>query len=67
MSFELRRRAQNKGPDEKRFDELANAVEKFTTCFLDPLRYDDVKCKEFGNGLEEILDDVIQLDQKKVL
>ena len=46
---------------------MANSVEKFTSCFLDPLRYDESKREEFGDGLEEILDDAIQLDQKKVL
>lgn len=46
---------------------MANSVEKYTTYYLDPLRYDEIKREEFGDGLEEILDHAIQLDQKKVL
>ena len=36
------------------------------TFWLDPLRYDQKMREEFGNGLDEILKDAIQLNQKKV-
>ncbi|KAJ7358637.1 hypothetical protein OS493_022069 [Desmophyllum pertusum] len=66
VSFELRRRADNKGPDEERFNQLANSVEKFTYCLLDPLRSDQEKREQFGeNFLDDIVDDAIDLDQKK--
>jgi len=65
VNFELRRRANQKGPDEKRFHQLANSVESFTTCLLDPLRYDQDRREKFGDGLDEILKDAIQLNQKK--
>ena len=41
-------------------------MENFTTFWLDPLRYDQKMCEEFGDGLDEILKDAIQLNQKKV-
>ena len=67
MSFELRRLADKKGPDEERFKQLANSVEAFTYCLLDPLRSDKVERKKFReNFLDYIMDDAIDLDQKKV-
>ena len=43
-------------------------MEEFIYCFLDPLRSQDVKQIQFGNSvLDEILDDAIDLEQKKVL
>ena len=45
---------------------MANSVESFTTCLLDPLRYDQDRREKFGDGLDEILKDAIQLNQKKV-
>jgi len=65
VSFELRRLADSKGPDEERFNQLATSVEKFTTCLLDPLKANPSKREEFGDALDEILDDAIQLKQKK--
>ena len=66
MSSELRRLADSKGPDEERFNELANSVEEFTSSLLDPLRAEQRRREEFGVALDEILDDAIQLKQKKV-
>ncbi|KAJ7386822.1 hypothetical protein OS493_006852 [Desmophyllum pertusum] len=66
VNFELRKLADSKGPDENRFNQLANSVEEFTTSFLDPLRSDQRWREEFGDGLDEILEDAIQLEQKKV-
>lgn len=66
VSFELRKLADNKGPEEERFNQLANAVEEFTSCLLDPLKADQRRREEFGDGLDDILDDAIRLKQKKV-
>ena len=41
-------------------------MENFTTCLLDPLRYDQTRREKFGDGLDEILKDAIHLNQKKV-
>lgn len=41
-------------------------MENFTTCWLDPLRYDQEMYEEFGDCLDDILKDAIQLNQKKV-
>lgn len=65
INFELRRRANQKEPDEKSFHQLADSVENFTFRWLDPLTYDQKMCEEFGNGLDGILKDAIQLNQKK--
>ena len=62
----LRDLAETKGADIERFNQLANSVENFMTFWLDPLRYDQKMREEFGNGLDEILKDAIQLNQKKV-
>ena len=66
VSFELRKLADSKGPDEERFNQLANSVEEFTSCLLDPLRADQRRREEFGDALDDILDEAIQLQQKKV-
>lgn len=65
VSFELRKLADNKGPEEERFNQLANAVEEFTSCLLDPLKADQRRREEFGDALDDILDDAIRLKQKK--
>ncbi|KAJ7379862.1 hypothetical protein OS493_012614 [Desmophyllum pertusum] len=66
-SFKLRRLADSKGPDEGRFNQLANSVEKFTYCLLDPLSSDQEEREQFGEHfLDDIVDDAIDLDQKKV-
>lgn len=49
------------------FNKLANSVEDFTTCLLNPLQTDQLLRKGFGNFiLDDILDDAIELKQKKV-
>lgn len=58
--------ADSKGPDENRFNQLANSVEEFTTTMLDPLRSNQRRREEFGDDLDEILEDAIRLEQKKV-
>ena len=67
VSFKLRRLADSKGPDEGRFNQLANSVEEFTYCLLDPLRSDKGQREQFGEHvLDYIVDEAIDLDQKKV-
>lgn len=67
MSFRLRRWADKKGPDEERFKQLADSVEEFTYRLLDPLRSDEESREKFGEYvLDYIMDEAIDLDQKKV-
>lgn len=65
MNFELRRLATSKGPDENRFNQLANSVENFTFHLLDPLKCDQRRREEFGDDLDGILEDAIYLQQKR--
>ena len=59
--------AETKGADIERLNQLANSVEEFTTSFLDPMRGDDKLRKNFGvDLLDEVLDDAIEFEQKKV-
>ena len=41
-------------------------MENFTTCLLDPLKYDEPKRKEFGDTLDGLFKKAIKLNQKKV-
>ena len=58
--------ADNKGPDEERFNQLAKSIEEYTTCLLDPLRSNESRRENFGNAMDNILDEAIQLKQKQV-
>ena len=66
MNFELRRLAGKKGPDEEDFTKLANSVDEFTSCLLDPLKSNTEDRHAFGNSLDYLLDAGIELEQKKV-
>ena len=67
VSFQLRELADKRGADEEKFNQLANSVEAFTSCLLDPLRSHEEDREEFGVlVLDHIIDDAIDLDQKKV-
>ena len=49
------------------FNQLANSVEAFTSDLLDPLRSNEKLRERFGiSVLDNIIDDAIDLDQKKV-
>ena len=53
--------------DAGRFKRLANSVEEFTYCLLDPLKTDSGWCKQFGDySLDEMLNDAIEFKQRKV-
>ena len=41
-------------------------MENFTTCLLDPLKYDERRRKEFGDTLDGLFKKAIKLNQKKV-
>ena len=50
------------------FIKLANSVEDFTTRLLDPMQSNQQQREGFGYFiLDDILDDVIELEQKKVI
>ena len=50
------------------FNKLADSVEDFTTRLLDPMQSDQSQRYGFGNFiLDDILDDAIDLEQKKVM
>ena len=66
MNFKLRRLAGEKGPDEEDFTKLANSVDEFTSCLLDPLKSKTEDRHSFGNSLDYLLDVGIELEQKKV-
>lgn len=67
VNFKLRGLAEKTGCDVGMFKQLANSVEEFSYRLLDPLKSDPGWCKQFGdNSLDYILDDAIELEQKKV-
>ncbi|XP_078372504.1 uncharacterized protein LOC144656151 isoform X2 [Oculina patagonica] len=65
VNFELRRLANKKGPDEDEFTKLANSVDEFTTCLLDPLKSHTEDRRAFGDSLDDVIDAGISLEQKK--
>ena len=72
VNFKLRGLAEEMGPEVAKFKQLANSVEEFTYCLLDPLKsrkssHEDRSCEQFGDySLDFILDDAIEFEQKKV-
>ena len=67
MNFKLRRLAEEKGPDETDFTVLANSVDEFTNCLLDPLKSNTVDRNALGDSLDYIVDKGIEWEQKKVV
>ena len=67
VSFKLRRLADKKGPDEDDFTKLANSVDEFTSCLLDPLKTNTEARHTFGDSLDYLVDAGINLEQKKVI
>ena len=65
-NFQLRRLASKKGPSEEDFTELANSVDKFTSCLLDPLKSDTEARHAFRDSLDDVMDSAINWEQKKV-
>lgn len=66
-NFELRRLARKKGPSEEEFTRLANSVDQFTSCLLDPLKSHTEARHAFGDSLDDVMDAGIEWEQKKVL
>ena len=65
-SFNLRRLASKKGPSEEDFTKLANSVDKFSTCLLDPLKSQIEARHAFGDSIDDVMDAAINLEQKEV-
>jgi len=68
VSHRLRSLAKCKGSEGEMFNKLANSVEDFTTRLLDPMQSDQLQREGFGYFiLDDILDEAIDLKQKKVI
>ena len=46
---------------------LANSVDEFTSCLLDPLKTNTEARHAFGDSLDYLVDAGINLEQKKVI
>ncbi|XP_068706228.1 uncharacterized protein [Montipora foliosa] len=66
-SSELRRRADKKEQDEEEFTKLANSVDEFSCSLLNPLKSDIEFRHTFADSLDQVIDDAIEMDQKKIL
>ena len=66
MSGYLSYQARQDRPDVEELDKLANSVEEFTTCLIDPLKSDTKEREAFGETLDLIIDKAIKYKQKKV-
>ena len=66
MSGKLKSVAHDERPDVEELKSLANSVEEFTTCLIDPLKSDKPSRESFGESLDSIIDEAIQNKQMKV-
>lgn len=66
VSGYLRYQALQDRPDVEELKKLANSVEEFTTCLIDPLKSDTRGREAFGDSLDLILDKAIEYNQGKV-
>lgn len=67
ISYKLRLESRKKGPDAERFQRLANSLEEFTYCLLDPLKTNTRLCEDFGKTyLDDLVNKAIEFEQKKV-
>ncbi|XP_044173143.1 uncharacterized protein LOC114958471 [Acropora millepora] len=67
VSGYLRYQAHTDRPDVEELDKLANSVEEFTTCLIDPLKSDTKEREAFGETLDLIIDSAIKHKQEKFL
>ena len=67
VNFKLHRLAGRKGSGEEDFTKLANSVDEFTTCLLDPLKSKKEARHAFGDSLDYLLEAGIEMKQKKVI
>ena len=58
--------AKEKGPGAEEFAKMANSVEAFTSCLLDPLKSNMEALHVFGNSLDDLMDAGIDRKQKTV-
>ncbi len=66
MSGYLKYQARQDRPDVEELEKLANSVEEFTTCLIDPLKSDTKDREAFGDSLDLIIDKAIEYNQGKV-
>ena len=66
MNLEVRRRADEKGPDEDEFNRLAHSVDEFTCSLLNPLKSNAENRQIFADSLDDVMENAIELEQKKV-
>lgn len=66
MSGYLKYQARQDRPDVEELEKLANSVEEFTTCLIDPLKSDTKDREAFGDTLDLIIDKAIEYNQGKV-
>lgn len=66
VSGYLRYQAQTDRPDVEELAKLADSVEEFTTCLIDPLKSDTKEREGFGETLDLIIDIAIKHKQEKV-
>lgn len=66
MSGYLKYQALEDRPDVEERKKLANSVEEFTTCLIDPLKSDTKDRDAFGDSLDLIIDKAIEYNQGKV-
>ena len=65
-SSALRRRADQKGPDEEEFTKLANSVDEFSYSLLNPLKLHVELRHAFADSLDDVMDKAIDMEHKKV-
>lgn len=66
MSGYLKYQARHDRPDVEELEKLANSVEEFTTCLINPLKSDTRDREAFGDSLDLIIDKAIEYNQGKV-
>ena len=66
MGGYLKYQARQDRPDVEELEKLANSVEEFTTCLIDPLKSDTKDREAFGDTLDLIIDKAIEYNQGKV-
>ncbi|KAL9984603.1 hypothetical protein ACROYT_G006916 [Oculina patagonica] len=67
VSGYLKYQARQDRPDVEELEKLANSVEEFTTCLIDPLKSDTKDREAFGDSLDLIIDKAIEYNQGKFL
>ena len=66
MSSKLRTLAKEKGPLAEEFAKMANSVDAFTSCLLDPLKFNREASDVLRDCLDELMDAGIDMEQKTV-